>query len=264
MKAIFGKGNFVPWRRGTKIFYPHSFKPEVEFLGNDFPWIITSNLAYEKMWHYVDIADEEISWLGSVEEIETSGQSDYFIKDVFLLRQENGAASTEITEQGLVDLVQELLKLPNGNKLYQEIRFWGHSHVNMETQPSSQDERQMELFEQSGHQFFIRAILNKRGKISFTLYRYDCGIKITDVPWGLDVSFDTDLRMQIEKEFAEKVQETRQVVQIGGIGEPEHNDEFSAAEKVFLPHIFPRKEKNNGTIKAIGDFFSGKAQKQTD
>jgi len=153
------------------------------------------------MWHYVDIADDEVSWLGTVGKIGCN----FLIKDVYLLDQEVSSAQTVITEDGLAEFGNKILQLPDGMKIYNNIRFWGHSHVNMPTSPSGQDENQMDLFESPDNKFFIRGILNKNGKMEFTLYFYETGLKITDIEWSVYDPIDPSLREVIQSEFDEKV-----------------------------------------------------------
>jgi hypothetical protein len=84
--------------------------------------------------------------------------------------------------------------------------FWGHSHVNMGTSPSGQDEAQMALFESQELEFFIRGILNKNGRMEFAIFLYESGVKIVDAEWAIYQPVDKSLRSAIEAEFKEKVQ----------------------------------------------------------
>jgi len=186
----------------AKTFCQHSFRVKVELMAS-IPRVLISRLAYNKMWHYVDIADKEISWLGTVVEDE----NDFLIEDVFLLKQEVDHTATEITLDGLAEFGQEILSKPNGIEIYENIRFWGHSHVNMGTSPSPQDEEQMEVLRESEHPFFIRGILNKSGRMEFSIFLYSAGIKIVDAEWAISEPIDELIRAEIETEFKDKVVE---------------------------------------------------------
>jgi len=188
------------YNRKASSFSPHKFESKVEIL-EGLPKIFVSKVAFSKMWHYVDIASEEVSWLGTVGKI----GNDFLIKDVYLLEQEVSSAQTIITEDGLADFGNKILQLQDGIDIYNNIRFWGHSHVNMSTSPSGQDENQMDLFESSDNNFFIRGILNKNGRMEFTLYFYDTGLKIVDLEWSVYDPIDHSLRDIIQEEFDEKV-----------------------------------------------------------
>lgn len=197
----------------AKSFCPHSFGTKIE-LDSNVPRVLISRLAYNKMWHYVDVADKEVGWLGTVVE----NGNDFLIQDVFLLKQEVGQTETEITLDGLAEFGQEILSKPNGTEIYNGIRFWGHSHVNMGTDPSSQDEEQMEVFRESEHPFFIRGILNKNGRMEFTIFLYAAGIKIVDAEWTISEPVDESIRADIEAEFEDKVTEGvyAPIAQVGG------------------------------------------------
>lgn len=218
MKRIFRKYN------RTANFIPHKFSPEIELLEAP-PNILLAREAYEKIRHYVDIAGEEVGWLGLADE----DYEGYLISDVFLFRQNVSPAATELSEDGISEFVSELLSRPDGSALYGRIRFWGHSHVRMETTPSAQDDAQMNFFAESGHDFFIRGIFNKLGKASFSVYRYDVGVKMSDVPWELYEPRGTNLRAAIEAEFKEKVS----ALQISRIPQTETEAQYGFSASVI-------------------------------
>lgn len=225
-------------KQKTKSFLSHNFSPQAELL-RESPCVFITHLAYEKMWHYVDIADKEVGWLGSVEVL----QSGYLIEDTFLIKQDVSAATTELSSEGLAEFANEILSCPGGEMICEKIRFWGHSHVNMETNPSSQDDAQMEIFAESGHNFFIRGIFNKRGRASFAIYRYDLGIKIIDLPWEIYQPENFSLREEIEAEFAEKVSEAKSFVL---------SENWIGFKK--------RKEEDNGLLAANFNLLAGETQ----
>ena len=54
------------WTQENSVhFTPHNFRPRWSF-GNKNPLITISEQAFDKMMHYVDMADEEVGWLGTV------------------------------------------------------------------------------------------------------------------------------------------------------------------------------------------------------
>jgi len=179
---------------------PHNSQTKVKLIGS-FPRVLISRIAHDKMWHYIDIADQEVSWLGTVVEQE----NDFLIEDVFLLEQGVSSANTDITEEGQEKLCQELLAQEDGVELWNKIRFWGHSHVNGGTSPSGTDEQQMKKFAKLDLPFWIRGIFNKKGRAEFSIFFYSTDLAVTDVAWSLAELADKSLRAAIEKEFAEKV-----------------------------------------------------------
>lgn len=182
---------------------PHTFANQIQFIG-DVPMIYMTRDAFSRMWHFVDIADEEVGWLGTVEE---TTYGNFLIEEVFLLEQEVSAAQTEISENGIARLVQKLIDTrDDGVEVANKLRFWGHSHVRMGTSPSGQDDAQMRHFQQNECPWFVRGILNKLGRMQFDIFLWDAGVKITDAPWAIyDEFVDQSRRSEIEADFEDKV-----------------------------------------------------------
>ncbi len=180
------------------MFSPTTDRPTVKVYG-DTPTLYFSPLAMDKMQAYITLCSDEIGWLGRVEMVSTSM---YYCDDVFLLHQEVHGATTEILPEGLVKFAEEY----GGDT--SNIRLWGHSHVNMSVSPSGQDNEQMALFKDNSMGWFFRVIGNKAGKIGITMFNYELGVEIDNIPWELDVESGVDYEA-IKAEIAEKV--TRKV-----------------------------------------------------
>jgi hypothetical protein len=199
MKIIRNRGK-------AKAFAPHEFKASVELLATK-PRILVSREAYNRMRQYVDIADKEVGWLGTVSRLP---EGDFLIEEVFLFKQEVQATTCEISADGLAEFATEILSLrKDGMEVVNRLQFWGHSHVKMGTNPSPQDDDQMEVFQESGLPWFIRGILNKNGRMEFTIYLFESGVKIVDPEWTLWEPEDETLRSEIEAEFKAKVLEIK-------------------------------------------------------
>jgi hypothetical protein len=208
-------------------FVQHAFDNKIECLFERPRAVLISREAYARMWHFVDIAEDEVGWLGTVERLQNGG---FMIEEVFLLQQEVSSAQTEISEEGVALLAEELFTRPDGLELVNKLRFWGHSHVMMGTSPSFQDDKQMDLFRDNGCEWFIRAILNKRGRMEIDIYFFESGVMFKDVPWIIYQPVDQEMREEIRAEFSEKV--TKRVytpMHVGGNGnlmEDWRNSEF--------------------------------------
>jgi hypothetical protein len=174
----------------------------VEMIEGVVPVVYVSPLANAKMQYYVDIVSDEVGWLGTVEELECG---DYYIDDVYLFDQEVNGATTEISEDSLSEFATEMLKQPDGMDIMNKMRFWGHSHINMATGPSAQDNSQMDTFASSGHDFFIRGIFNKKGEVNLSIYHYGRGVIFHHVEWQIYTEETDELRDQIELEVKSKV-----------------------------------------------------------
>lgn len=160
-------------------FRQHDFDTRVTNLR--VPLVLVAPQALSDMWEITDLHDKEIGWLGSVVVLD---RSHFLIDEVFLVDQGAHAATTEISEQGLADLVEEII-LTRGEEatdLINRLRFWGHSHVSMALTPSYQDDTQLRNLAQDTGDYFIAGRTNKKGEMRFDLLRED-GLLITDIPW---------------------------------------------------------------------------------
>ena len=191
----------------TKIdnLTPHTANTRIVMTGSIPCKVKVTPLALEKMNNYIQLCPKEIGWLGIVSEHPT----EYVIEDVILFKQEVTATTTEIDENSLAEIVNDILinDPVNGVAIANSLRMWGHSHVNMEVNPSGQDDSQMNVFNTGGMDYFIRAIGNKAGKLRFDIYHYNKGIAFMDVEWGIFNPINTSLRSEIKTEIEAKVKE---------------------------------------------------------
>ena len=182
-------------------FKQHDFKCAKTTLYSFTPEILITPLAWKKMFLYVDIADKEVGWYGAVTRVGDT----FIIQDCYMPKQKVSSVTTVIDGENFADLAEELVQQGKADVI-EKLRFWGHSHVTMGTTPSGQDNEQMDVFRKKSIDWFIRGILNKKARMEFTMYMYDMGIKVTDVPWQLKYNLDVSkLREEIQTEFDEKV-----------------------------------------------------------
>lgn len=158
---------------------------KVQVIASKVPRIGITSDALAKMFVYVDECNDEVGWLGTVKQI---NEKYYIIDDVFLFDQEVHGTTTEITPEGLAEFAEELLQREDGLEIWNNLKMWGHSHVNMSVTPSGQDDKQMKDFAEIGHDWFIRLICNKKGDMKLDFFHYKLGIAFLDVPWEEVVS----------------------------------------------------------------------------
>jgi hypothetical protein len=220
------------------MFRPHDFKTTIIGV----PTIHISESAYRDMWHLVDEVTTEVGWLGVVRQ---DSLLSFFIEEIFLIEQDVSAATTELDETGLAKLYERLLAQDKGIDKVNALRFWGHSHVNMDTGPSAQDETQMGLFKKNECPWFIRGIFNKKGKASFDVFYFDLGLTYRDCEWKLvaDTKVTDPRRLFWQGEIKEKVKlKTYQTYVHGEGGYPgwsgRHNysNGYVPPSKGFNPH----------------------------
>lgn len=169
-------------------FKPHTFATKVEM--GDLPIILISPEVLRDMERITQFCDKEVGWLGIVERGETITSESgnvyednmvFKIKKVFVPKQSASGASCEISTEGLVELAETLQAEDFNN-----VRLWGHSHVYMGTSPSGQDNVQLDSLMKNVADYFIRLIVNKNGKMEFTLFLKDLDIEVYDVEWVID------------------------------------------------------------------------------
>lgn len=166
------------------------------------PKILVTVEALYKMRYYINNTADEIGWLGYVSKLDNNR---YLIEDVFLLKQKVHSTTTEIDPEALANLATSLIKQgQEGIALYNKIRVWGHSHVNMSTSPSGQDDSQMNEFATSD--FYIRLIGNKKGEWNVCLYDYANNILWSELDLelfynveGLDEALDKEIKDNVSK-----------------------------------------------------------------
>jgi len=194
----------VAWSRHPMLV-PGNFTPEITLV-KGIPKIIISLLAYRKIMLYISAAGrKEISWLGTVERV---GKW-FYVKDVLLVEQEVTAGNTILKAEGIYKLSQKLKDLPNGDEIFENLRFWGHFHPFGDATPSAGDEATMnQLFVNDEFDFFLRGICSNTGQIRFTLFLQKEGILVDDVPWSIDfIDADDDLRSRVASDVVEMVKE---------------------------------------------------------
>lgn len=168
------------------------------------PEIYVTPEADFKMRYYIDNTDKEIGWLGYVEDL---GTGIYLITDVFLVKQQVHSATTEILPEGLAELATKLLSQgEEGQKKYNSIRMWGHSHVNMSPTPSGQDNTQMKDFSQND--YYIRLIGNKEGEWNVSLWDFKNNIlwEGLTLKYWFNIDVDTKALAQEIKDNVSEIQ----------------------------------------------------------
>lgn len=171
----------------------------VKIMKNFAPKIFINIDAINKMKEYIRQSSLEIGWLGTARRF----SNQIFIDDVFLFKQEVHSTTTEITTEGLNDFAMELLSQEDGVEIWNNMKVWGHSHVNMSTSPSSQDDKQIEVFSQNADDFFIRIIANKKDDFRIDLYDYTTGVIYEQLPYEVDYGEDKDIIESLYKKIEE-------------------------------------------------------------
>lgn len=137
-------------------------------------------LAYKKIMHWVHKCPFEVSGFGTV--VYDKDTHTATIKDAFLVKQEGGAAHTDIDAEALAMAEYKAFKAGG------EMRFWWHSHVNMAVFWSGTDMDTIK--ELGGNGWMISTVFNKKEETRTALsYRASTDLGVfTEVQDDLDLT----------------------------------------------------------------------------
>ena len=185
------------------IFAPRAASPRIRVM-RPTPRVSFTQKALDKMGAYVGLMSQEIAWMSTVERV---GPSQFVITDCHLFGQAVHATTAEIDPEKLGELVHEILREnpADGINIVNSLKAWGHSHVNMGTSPSGQDDRQMDDFAQTVGDYMIRVIANKKGDIRVCLWDYESGLIYEDLPWTHADAANLDRLNMVADEIEQKV-----------------------------------------------------------
>lgn len=167
------------------------------------PTILIPADIYCKMFALVEQSPVEISWHGLIHrDIENQI---YEIYDILVFPQINSATSTTTDEDDFADWMSELIMDPKFP--IQDLRFHGHSHVNMNVFSSGVDDAYQEdiLTKVEDGDYYLFLVLNKRHEICALLY--DCAQQILFTTHDLDIRVTDPNRKDIFKWAKEQISE---------------------------------------------------------
>lgn len=162
--------------------------------------------AYQKMHLWVEMAQGEISWLGSVSELKHPDGSfqAFLIEDIHLLKQTCSSANTVLDDQSVGQFLTEMVVK---NQDTSKIKAWLHSHAAMQCFWSNIDEECITNLANSS--YVISIVTNKDGSI---LARIDIfkpfHVTVNEVVVDIYYPSDETLKKHCKKEFKEKVTES--------------------------------------------------------
>ena len=147
------------------------------------PKVIFSTTSLRWIKAMVEVHQLEIGWYAIVDE-----RPDYafFVRDVFYPKHsEANGATCEISPEGETEVMTWLMDHGRDADI-PKMRLWGHSHHNMGTGPSGQDEVQALERMNSTKSFLIRIICNKEGEISCSFFDYERNLRFDHIKWEVE------------------------------------------------------------------------------
>jgi len=161
------------------------------------PEISIKQDVYRKINAYADLCHNEISALGSVSIVNNK----ILIDDVFLFEQVVSGSSTILSQEDVSKFMCDYIRK---GKDPSKLKFWWHSHVNMETFWSGTDTNTIDHFSSD---WMISMVSNKRNEFKlrldlFTPFR----MYMDDLP--LNVDYDKSFNTIIREEINAKVKDS--------------------------------------------------------
>lgn len=161
--------------------------------------------VWDKIRTWVEMTKEEISGMGCVRR-EVDGS--LYVYEVYLLKQDNTSAFTDIDDEALMALMWELQELDdtdNGTR-YDDLKYWWHSHNNMSTFWSGQDEKCIQQKLQHAN-WWLSTCHNIRNDITTRLDIADPPIRFDDLKCETVREVSQEIKEFCRKEYEEKVTE---------------------------------------------------------
>jgi len=167
--------------------------------------VTIQQITYDKIMHWINKTDMEVSGFGHVAYDEDTAT--FNVLDAYLLKQEGGAAHTDIDAAALGKLMYDKRNCEG------HLRFWWHSHVNMAVFWSGTDRKTIEDMGKNG--WCLATVFNKKYEMRSALaYKYDSefgdGLEFVD-DISTDIIHDIDLSLQAQwdAEFTANVSEKK-------------------------------------------------------
>ena len=131
--------------------------------GVEKPTVFISTVAYIKMTTLINSSDKELAWYG----VATRVNKNYFIADILVYPQTVTTATVDADEEKCAKWFMEL-----PDDVINNLKFQGHSHVNMGASPSGRDTNNWQQFVNllKPNEFYIFCIGNKRNEFYWNIY----------------------------------------------------------------------------------------------
>lgn len=185
-----------------RVTYSKSFV----YQDRDDAMLVFSTEAYAKMTRLVQSFDCEIAWHASCHRDEEESNV-FYVDDILVYPQTVTGVTVTMDEEEYGKWLQE--GFLGGDERFDHIHFQGHSHVNMDTKPSSTDiEHQEEILKQlRDNSWYIFMIANKKFEYFIRIYDLENNIlyETADVTMMIgDSGLDLDAFEEEAKKLAPK------------------------------------------------------------
>lgn len=131
--------------------------------GIEKPIVFILATAYVKIMSLINSSNKELAWYG----VATRAGKNYFIEDILVYPQTVTSATVDADEEKCAKWFMEL-----PDEVINNLKFQGHSHVNMTASPSGRDTNNWQQFANllKPDEFMLLCIGNKRGEFYWNIY----------------------------------------------------------------------------------------------
>lgn len=155
------------------------------------PTLIFPPKVFEELRYIVNKCPDEVGWLFTVDKTD---EGNFIIGEVFTPPQTVHATEAEISAQEYLNWYNVLEE--DGKEPAERLYGWGHSHVNMPVQPSTQDEEQFMAYGETCP-FFIRTIHNKKGEIRVDIAMFEENLLYSNCNWEVQYTKLSDKHLEM-------------------------------------------------------------------
>lgn len=185
--------------------------------------ILFTELAWTKMQTLVREFDKEVAWHGIAKRYGELDKDEYIVEDILVYPQEV-TGSTVNTDQ----IKYQTWLYEQEDEVFSNIRFQGHSHVDMGTSPSGVDlTHQGEILGMlDDDMFYIFVIWNKRNERTCKIYDLQKNILFESADITVEVLEEENGIEKFIKEAKEMVQDKKTTVYTGGNRYGGYNNDY--------------------------------------
>jgi hypothetical protein len=164
-----------------------------------------SSEAWLKIKTWVEMTTNEISGLGLVERTKDG----FSVSEVFLLKQKNTSGFTDIDDEDQLNLFAKIIEEDEANNTNKadQLRFWWHSHANMTTFWSGQDESCIQA-KLSHATWWLSAVFNRKGEVKTRLDIKEPRMRFDNLECQHEEFIPKEIKEKCRLEFNEKVTES--------------------------------------------------------
>jgi hypothetical protein len=146
----------------------------------------------------VDHCKIEVGWVGLVTK---KSPRLYCVDEIFVPTQTATGVECDILKDGYGDIELALNNRGTPDRIF-DLKYWGHSHVDMEVFASAEDKKTA-LQKAIQSDYFIRGICNKKGGMHLSFFDGNAGIAYENIDWLIDDNVDKDA---VRKRYQEEVE----------------------------------------------------------